>query len=246
MESNYGPSTCNAPLEDSIIIKNPSIQCSFISSSFHKAIDRPIKPTHCSVINVCFDEAIDVPVNQPTSPPSFQPSMKPSTKPSSLPLTKPTTSPSCKPSSHPSAFFRSMKPSIVDRQLDERLFQRYSSYLDPPQDAMLSLLPWEVASMAENETDRVCQPPVSIPKYCCLGSTSKGGGTFFIPNLCRHNIDAHHYLANYTRQYLNRTTIRRSTHTSSLHQQDCDGCRIIDYLMIKNWTLSLQGDSISR
>jgi hypothetical protein len=31
-----------------------------------------------------------------------------------------------------------------------------------------------------------------------------------------------------------------------LPQQDCDICRIIDYLMIYNWTLSFQGDSVMR
>ena len=42
------------------------------------------------------------------------------------------------------------------------------------------LLDWEV----ESAVNRTCQPPNGIPKYCCLGSTSKGGGVRFFKEEC--------------------------------------------------------------
>jgi hypothetical protein len=114
--------------------------------------------------------------------------------------------------------------------------------LTSPQPIALPLLEWEVESMSENAATRVCQPPNHIPTTCCLGSRSKG--LHYEQGVCAKPISVHERLANDTLHYLQPST--RMWQNSKWPQQDCDLCRIIDYLLYFNWTLALPGDSLTR
>jgi hypothetical protein len=145
----------------------------------------------------------------------------------------------------------------------------------PFQPMVKPLMDWELAS-AGSESDRVCKPPKGIPKSCCLGSFSAGGKVRFEIGSCNNDATVHARVANYTQHFLSTAAHRQMPFSSATQQnitqqqrrperhdrrglqqleasstvspprQDCDICRIVDYLLLRNWTLAIQGDSMSR
>jgi hypothetical protein len=124
--------------------------------------------------------------------------------------------------------------------------QDLSSWLPPSQPAILPLLPFEVNSAGSTPSQRKCAPPGgqhAWPARCCLGSYSTGGAVRFVPKVCAKPLEAHDRVANYTQDYLQRFPVDSAG--SSWPRQDCDVCRIIDFLTVFNWTFSMVGDSMS-
>ena len=145
----------------------------------------------------------------------------------------------------------------------------------PFQPMVKPLMDWELAS-AGSESDRVCKPPKGIPKSCCLGSFSAGGKVRFEIGSCNNDATVHARVANYTQHFLSTAAHHQMPFSSATQQnitqqqrrperhdrrglqqleassnvspprQDCDICRIVDYLLLRNWTLAIQGDSMSR
>jgi hypothetical protein len=104
------------------------------------------------------------------------------------------------------------------------------------QPTVLPLLPWEM----ESARDRKCTPPEGIPSACCLGSSSTGRMVSFRSDLC-NNTDVYDRVQNYTESYLQGLALPDSYAT-----QPCDLCQIVDQLIMHNFTLTFQGDSLTR
>lgn len=97
---------------------------------------------------------------------------------------------------------------------------------------VMKLADWEIESGLPNG---VCQPPLGIPTYCCLGSMAYDGGPVkFRGGQCRMNATGFD-IGKYTSEFI-----------SSDDKSSCDVCDIVDTLMANNWTLSFVGDSITR
>lgn len=113
------------------------------------------------------------------------------------------------------------------------------------QPVALPLLLWEKSGIER----RICSPPEGIPERCCLGSHVAGGRILSQPWECQ-GLDRYDTAAQYTMDYLEQRPV------PSFHfngdglfdkepKQECDICRIMDYLLEKNWRLTFQGDSMT-
>jgi len=99
----------------------------------------------------------------------------------------------------------------------------------------LPLWDWERDSIGLNSTPRVCKPPPGIPSMCCVGTTSAGGGPRWRGDEC-HRSD-HMAAENWTKTYM-----KDIPYVSG---RPCDICEIVHLLSKYNWTLALQGDSVT-
>ncbi len=102
------------------------------------------------------------------------------------------------------------------------------------QPEILPLAQWE----GESILSRSCPRDKGIPEYCCPGSYSKGGRLYYSPQVC-NKTEPYKQVEQYVVDYLkNNYTIDQ--------QGICDSCRIIEYLLQYNLTLSFVGDSVTR
>lgn len=121
-----------------------------------------------------------------------------------------------------------------DNQNNDTNFTTQSQQLNPQEVDILPLYPWEIQSIQT----RKCKPDAGIPDYCCPGSFSAGGRLLYRPQVCNYSQaydDAKEHSLNYLR-----------TKYSDSQQGICDSCKIIDYLLGHNLTLSFVGDSMTR
>lgn len=100
---------------------------------------------------------------------------------------------------------------------------------------VLPLLPWEIRSM-ENRT---CQPPKGVPKACCIGSVSAGGAVLFKPEVCTSR-EPYQRAKESSRKFLEDHPVADGSTIQ------CDACQIVEYLITHEWTLTFQGDSMTR
>ena len=120
-----------------------------------------------------------------------------------------------------------------NNQNNDTNFTTQSQQLHPQEADILPLYPWEIQSIQT----RKCKPDDGIPKYCCPGSFSAGGRLLYRPQVCNYSQaydDAKEHSLNYLR-----------TKYSDSQQGICDSCKIIDYLLGHNLTLSFVGDSMT-
>ena len=115
---------------------------------------------------------------------------------------------------------------------------RKEDYLDEygfPTTEFLPLSQWEIDSIGLNASDRRCHPPQGIPDMCCVGSSSTGGGPRWNEQEC-HNAD---YAAaeSWTTKYMKGIPF--------LSGRPCDICEIVKLMAQFNWTVALQGDSVT-
>jgi hypothetical protein len=95
--------------------------------------------------------------------------------------------------------------------------------------SILPLLPWEVETISNHKIEE-SSAPRNIPKYCALGSISKGGETFPSAN-CGGGRLTYDRVQQRVREWLREDGV-------------CDTCRILDIMAEKNLTLSFWGDSM--
>ena len=111
-------------------------------------------------------------------------------------------------------------------------------YLDEygyPTTEFLPLSNWEKASIGLNASSRQCHPPQGVPNMCCIGTYSTGGGPRWKGSECQN---ANHDTAeSWTRKYLEGFPILSGRH--------CDICEIVELMAQFNWTVALQGDSVT-
>jgi hypothetical protein len=132
-----------------------------------------------------------------------------------------------------------------DQQAEVSIYPQESSFpFATYQDAVLPLTNWEIES---SKIDQKCDDfrPSHVPRYCCIGTVphplEKGR--------CNKPQPVYDMLTHYATSYLDNIPVitsimNNNNNAESLPKQDCDFCRIIDYLFLYNWTLAFQGDSI--
>jgi hypothetical protein len=146
----------------------------------------------------------------------------------------------------------------------------------PPQPAVIPLLDWELASAGSKSDRVCKPPDGIPNECCLGSHSNGGGVHFFpakcnhdatvharIANYTQHYLSTtghHRMLLSSTRRNMTQQQRRRererhysrqlqqleASSTDSPPRQDCDACRIVDYLLQQNWTLAIQGDSMSR
>jgi hypothetical protein len=113
--------------------------------------------------------------------------------------------------------------------------------------SFLDLLPWEEDSLQFFETEnptkekKSCHPPPGVPKSCCLGSYSSGGGT--TPKNRRYCSEAFRkdYVA------LKQHTVLEMAKYPIIKTKPalpCDICNILNLMVRRNITLAFSGDSM--
>jgi hypothetical protein len=115
-----------------------------------------------------------------------------------------------------------------------------------------AILPWtswekESASIGSRNCDN---RPSHIPDRCCIGTASHDGKVAVDTRYCNKPQSVFDMVESHTKSYLDKNRVNMNTlyndNKKSLPKQDCDLCRIVDYLFIYNWTMTIQGDSISQ
>jgi hypothetical protein len=99
----------------------------------------------------------------------------------------------------------------------------------------LPLWNWETQSINSTSKFRTCKPPPGVPSVCCIGSISTGGLPKWKPRECR--VADHFASENWTKTYMEALPYAFG--------RPCDSCEILHLLAQFNWTLGLQGDSVS-
>jgi hypothetical protein len=103
----------------------------------------------------------------------------------------------------------------------------------------LPLWPWEYESL---QPSRTCQPPLGTPDYCCLGSLSKTAQVYYAHGPCNHSLAT--YEAAEQLALASMPPIDNVVQSKTVIR--CDVCRMVDILMERNWTMAMQGDSVTR
>jgi hypothetical protein len=105
----------------------------------------------------------------------------------------------------------------------------------------MPLSSWEYESI---QPSRTCQPPAGTPDYCCLGSLSKTAQVYYAHGPCNHSLstyEAAEQLALASMPQIENVLVPANTVVVQ-----CDVCRMVDILMQQNWTMAMQGDSVTR
>jgi hypothetical protein len=117
---------------------------------------------------------------------------------------------------------------------------------DPKALVYVPLQPWEYESI---QPSRTCQPPLGTPDYCCLGSLSTTGHLYYAAEPCNHTLDVYEtteQIALTSMPLIEWPELGVTQQSSGSTIVQCDVCRMVDILMEQNWTLAMQGDSMTR
>ena len=114
--------------------------------------------------------------------------------------------------------------------------REYNDEYGFPATEFLPLSNWEKDSIGTDASSRQCHPPQGVPDVCCLGSTTGRGGNPWWNDFECLNAD-HAAAESWTRKYLEGFPF--------LSGRQCDICEIVELMAQFNWTLALQGDSVT-
>jgi len=105
-----------------------------------------------------------------------------------------------------------------------------------PTEEYLPLWEWEKDSIGLNSTaPRICNPPEGVPRTCCVGALSHGAEPVWQEEHCRNTHPEK--TEPWTKEYMKGIPYESG--------RPCDVCEIAHLLAKLNWTLALQGDSVT-
>jgi len=131
--------------------------------------------------------------------------------------------------------------------LEQTLFENKILEYGYPNTEYLPLWDWEKESMglknSSSSTPRKCNPPEGIPRMCCVCAISTPIGPKWKKDACPKADDEVTEL--WTKEYMKKRMPSFESGDGGNGGRPCDVCEIVHILAQKNWTLALQGDSLT-